>query len=85
MRLGLRQESVTSLADRLNEAWARRIVAKDLPYLPDGGIDCIFGIDVDLVSPKLLKDLLSPDQFASPAGQQNQEFHRNPFELQLQA
>jgi hypothetical protein len=56
-----------------------------LPYLSDGGIDCVFGINVDLVAPKLLNDLLSPDEFASPASQQNQELHGDTLELQLGA
>ena len=80
---GLSQESIPSFADRLDEAGARRVVAQNLPNLPDRGIDCVFGIDVDPVAPKLLNDLLSPDEFAGPAGQQNQELHRDPLELQL--
>src|SRR5580704_14929107 len=71
--------------DCLDKTRARRVVTQDLPYLSDGGIDCVFGINVDLIAPKLLNDLLSPDQFARPAGQQNQEFHRDPLELQLRA
>jgi len=56
-----------------------------LSYLSDGGVDCVLGIDVDVVTPKLLNDLLSPDQFARPAGQQDQEIHRDPLELLFRA
>jgi hypothetical protein len=64
-----------------NEPRMLGVLAQRDADLPDGGVDAVFGVDVDLLAPEPLDDLRARDDVAVPLREQNQQVHRNPFEL----
>jgi hypothetical protein len=73
-------KSVTPPCDGLDKTWSFGIVFEDLADFPDRSIDCVIGIEEDVLAPKLFNDLFPGYQLARPHHQQEQDFHGDPFQ-----
>jgi hypothetical protein len=78
----LAYESVTSPGDGLDKARLFGVVLKEAADFPDRSIDCVIGIEEDVLAPKLFNDLFPRHQLAPPLHQQAQDLHGDSFQLQ---
>ena len=57
----------------LDERWPIRIIAQDIPNLPDTFVDAMLEVDKSIAAPDRVLDLLSGDQLSGVACQQFQQ------------
>jgi hypothetical protein len=65
----------------LDEDGAPRVVSQRPAKLENGRVDAGFKIEKDLIPPESSRNFFSRDQFIAPLQQQQQQLHRNSFQL----
>jgi hypothetical protein len=71
--LQLRDESIPTARDGLDELWPASIISQGIPNLPDGFVDAVLEVDKSITTPDFLPDLFSRDQFSGVTCQELQE------------
>jgi hypothetical protein len=74
-------KAVASAGNGLDKSRLFGIIFQCLADFPDCRIDCAIGIEEDVLAPELFDDRFASYQLAPPLDQQEQDFHRDSFEL----
>jgi hypothetical protein len=59
-----------------------RVIAQNSADFSNGGVNAVVDIEKDILTPKLVGDLLARYQLAAPLGQQDKQLHGELFQAQ---
>jgi hypothetical protein len=80
VHVSFRLEAVAFSSLSLDEARLLGIVFQSLPDLADRGVDAVFGVDEDILTPETVDDFLAGDDTTLPLQKKDQQFHGDAFE-----
>jgi hypothetical protein len=83
--LDRRHEAISPPGDGLNETGLLAVVLQHLPDLAHGAVDAVVQIQVGILAPDPLGDLLPGDQLPGPLGEEQENLERDPLELERPA